>query len=208
MRGLLRKDWYMILTDCRASLIVDLVFVVYAAFVTWSSPFFCYPFLFAGFLPMTLLSVDEKERWQSYCAALPVATFKVVAVKYFVGLAAVTGMLGLEMLMMALGGALMPGRGAIPVALLLAAAPVGLLPPALMLPLMFRYGAAKARVLYLALIGGIVGLQVFLFGSDGAPMALAPRAAALAPLLCLSMLALYAASFAAAVFLLRGRRQT
>ena len=113
-----------------------------------------YPVFFVGSLPASLLSADEKDGWLTYCDTLPIGRRQIVAVKYVASAALTAAIVVLALLIGALAGRLaVTGGAAAPmpmlVPLLLA---VGLGVPALMYPVMFRFGATKGRAVYMAVV--------------------------------------------------------
>ena len=140
-----------------------------------------YPVFFVGSLPASLLSADEKDGWLTYCDTLPIGRRQIVAVKYVASAALTAAIVVLALLIGALAGRFaVTGGAAAPlpmlVPLLLA---VGLGVPALMYPVMFRFGATKGRAVYIAVVmvaAGVCVLLVNLSKESGAPATLSPLA--------------------------------
>ena len=87
MKGLLQKDLYMIWRYGRMLLAVSALFVVFGAFSKGENFFFIiYPVLFAGVLPVTLLSYEERFGWDKYCDTLPLGRKTVVSARYIMTL--------------------------------------------------------------------------------------------------------------------------
>ena len=161
MRGLLRKDWYMILKYCQTLLAFCVLFLAVGAFSGGENKFFViYPVLFGGVLPVTLISYDERFHWDRYCDTMPLRRSTVVDERYLMSLLCAGALYLVTMAVQAVlllprGGAAALGQ----MAMLLPA--VGLLPGALMLPIIYRWGVEKGRIAYYVLIavftaGGIV----------------------------------------------------
>ncbi len=71
MKGLLLKDWYMILKYCRAFLVILVIFMGVSA-VSESALFFAlYPMILVTMVPVTLMSYEEKSGWNIYCDTMP-----------------------------------------------------------------------------------------------------------------------------------------
>lgn len=88
MKGLLLKDFYMTVKYCRTFLIIIAVFIA-ASLIRNDNLFFAfYPCLFSGMLPVTLLSYDERSKWNEYSGALPYSKSQIVSGKYIIGLIA------------------------------------------------------------------------------------------------------------------------
>ena len=109
-----------------------------------------YPVFFVGSLPASLLSADEKDGWTSYCDTLPLGRRQIVAVKYITSAALTALIIALVLLIGALTG---QSAAAVPLSMLIPLLlAVGLGVPALMYPVMFRFGATKGRAVYIAVV--------------------------------------------------------
>ena len=115
-----------------------------------------YSAVFLGMMPAYLLSYDHASGWTEYSFALPLSKELQVAEKYLVGLlctavsAALNGIFcGIRFWM----GKPLP---AMPIGLLLGAGAASiLLINGIMLPLYYRFGAEKARMLYMLMFAGM-----------------------------------------------------
>ena len=152
MRGLLLKDWYMACKYCWAFVVIILVFAVAAVFGGGGILIF-YPVFMAGVLPVTLLSYDERSHWELYSATMPVSRRQVVTEKYvlfFIVLA--VGMVVIaaaQLARMVLSGLYdWQSFGW----LMILCPPVGVLCTGVLLPVIYRFGVEKGRLLYYALI--------------------------------------------------------
>lgn len=85
MKGLLLKDIYMV-KSCRTVFLIDAVFIAISFFSKENVMFLMYPTLISGMLPITLLSLDERNRWVQYSGTLPCTRFRIVSEKYIIGL--------------------------------------------------------------------------------------------------------------------------
>lgn len=134
-----------------------------------------YPVFFVGSLPASLLSADEKDGWLAYCDTLPIGRRQLVAVKYVTSAVLTMFIIALVLLISALTGqSAMAGGTAVPlptlVPLLLA---VGLGVPALMYPVMFKFGATKGRAVYIAVVMIAAAICAVLMASESVSGALA-----------------------------------
>ena len=175
MKGLLKKDLLMIVKYCRFLVLMCLVFAVMSGFSTeedGSGNFFflVYPVLLGSIMPITLMSYDERSHWDLYCSTLPLSRKTVVNERYLLGFLCFLVFLALTMLSQAV--VLLPqGRGGELGDLVGMLCLIGLLPPAVMLPICFRWGVEKARILYYGLSGVmvagglIVGQELMLAGA-------------------------------------------
>ena len=164
MRGLLLKDLYMASRYCRSFLVILIVFLGISLVEKDNLFFSFYPAVLAGILPMTLLSYDERENWSRYCDTLPVTRKQMVCCKYWIGLI-FWGFVFL-LALAAAGGRMALAGGFSPGELWMSAAvqPIGLIGPGLLLPLVFRFGVEKGRILFYVLIGILCAAVTLLTG--------------------------------------------
>lgn len=167
MRGLLLKDTYVISKLCRIYFLLDLVFIVVSWWADKNMFFIAYPCLISGLLPMTLISYDERERWDRYAGALPYTRAQLVSSKYLIGLCC-TGIVLLligvsQACRMIRGGGFWPGEF---LALMAALIAVSLIPPAILYPLVFKFGSEKGRILYYILVAVICSGSVSVMNVD------------------------------------------
>ena len=165
MRGLLLKDWYLIKKYCWMLYLMDVLFIALSLFATDSVFIYTYPYLFAGFIPMTLYAYDEREKWKAYAAALPVSRRQYVSGKYIMGLFSIAAILLLSVSAHTVAYLTVPGRTMDYLSLLPVCATMGFFAPTITLPLMFRFGAEKARIAYIVVIAGIASMTSVLLGS-------------------------------------------
>lgn len=191
MKGLLLKDLYLIRSYCRTMLLITAVFLAVFALAGSEeiSFYLVFPCMLAGILPMTLLSYDEREKWDVCTTTLPVTKTQVVTVKYLlVPLMLVpVALLSLAAVLLRRSGSLAGG-----LELLTIAVTVGLLAPAIILPFAFGLGVEKGRLAYYATIAVLFTLGG-VFGATGKAPSGLPRilsSPALLPLLALALLVL------------------
>lgn len=160
MIGLIRKDLYSILKYCRMLLLMSALFLAMSAFSEQNFFFVIYPVIFAGVLPVTLISYEERDGWNRTCDSLPLSRRTVVNERYLMALLC---FLTLYLVTMAVQAAVMlpkgRGRELLELAALLPA--FGLLSPAVMLPISLRWGVEKGRLAYYVMIGALVALGVY-----------------------------------------------
>lgn len=161
MKGLLWKEYYMVLKYCRWSIVISAVFIVVSAF---SDNFFYlfYPMVLGCMIPMTLLSYEEQCNWKQYSAAFPYSRAELVSSKYAVALfftlltsGCSTGAAWIRIRVMGTGDSW--GSLLVVFALLFV---LGVASASFTLPFLFQFGVAKGRLMYL-----IVLLLAFGLGS-------------------------------------------
>lgn len=161
MKGLLLKDGYQTVSQMKTMYLTVAVVLVVWMFSTSDSYAFpiSYAAIFLGVLPVNLLGYDQNSGWVEYSLTLPVSKKVLVAEKYLVGLlcaAASVVIGGLFVVVLSLrkeaaldGTALFfVGNGVNTI----------LLMNGISLPLMYRFGAEKARMIYILTFAGFGAL--------------------------------------------------
>ena len=161
MKGLLLKDGYQTVSQMKTMYLTVAVVLVVWMFSTSDSyalPI-SYAAIFLGVLPVNLLGYDQNSGWVEYSLTLPVSKKVLVAEKYLVGLlcaAASVVISGLFAVILSLRkGAALDGT-----ALFFVGDGVNiiLLMNSISLPLMYRFGAEKARMIYILTFAGFGAL--------------------------------------------------
>ena len=88
MKGLIRKDFYLLWSYCRLMPLFLLGFIIFSAFSSdGEAPFFIYyPCILSSVMPVNLLAYDDAEHWLTYCDTLPVTRRQYVSGKYIMSL--------------------------------------------------------------------------------------------------------------------------
>lgn len=89
MKGILIKDLYVAAKQCRYMLISPIVFVVISVFGKNAGTLFFAAFasLLMSMFPMTIMSFDERSRWDVFSIALPYKRSDIVLSKYVLSIA-------------------------------------------------------------------------------------------------------------------------
>lgn len=161
MKGLLLKDGYQTVSQMKTMYLTVAVVLIVWMFSTSDSYAFpiSYAAIFLGVLPVNLLGYDQNSGWVEYSLTLPVSKKVLVAEKYLVGLlcaaaSVVIGGLFVVVLSLRKGAALdgtalfFVGNGVNTI----------LLMNGISLPLMYRFGAEKARMIYILTFAGFGAL--------------------------------------------------
>jgi hypothetical protein len=168
MIGLIRKDLYMAWAYCKTFILILAVFIAVGLSGEENSFFILYPMIIGMMLPVSLISYDERFKWHLACDAMPVSRAVVVSSKYVLTLLTVLLVFALTMLAqwfrLSRLGAVEQLR-ALPGILL----PMGLVGPAILMPVIFRLGVEKGRIFYFVLVGVVCAAAVF-FGSGQNPV--------------------------------------
>lgn len=167
MKGLLRKDIYMAAKYYRAVFGMVAVFLLLMIFADGSLLFLTYPVLLSGMLPVTLLSYDTHFKWEQYSGTLPYTRAQLVSAKYLMGLIFSGGVLLVCLLVLALRQILGDGfdLNAFLGAGLLCFV-LGVAAPVFLLPLAFKFGPEKGRLLFIVLIASLCGAGFALGQAD------------------------------------------
>lgn len=208
MKGLLLKDWYQVKTNMRMMYLTVLAVLAILVFSTSNAYVFpvSYAAVFLGILPVNLLTYDQSVGWVEYGRTLPVSKKTLVAEKYLIGLfcaAAAVVIGGLFITVISLRTGTTPDKDAL--SLLAGSVCAILLINGISLPLLYRFGAEKARMIYVLTFAGLGAL----LGGGGAVMdelqqngpgsGPLPVPLWLAAVLLLAVLALYAVSWRVSV---------
>ena len=86
MKGLMKKEFLMLWRASRAFALICVVFIAMSAVSQDNIIFLFMPIMISGLLPSTLLSYDERCKWQEFSGALPVSRAQLVSAKYLLGL--------------------------------------------------------------------------------------------------------------------------
>lgn len=196
MKGLLLKDWYMVMKYCKAYLLISLVFIGVSIMSDDNFFFILYPCILCGMIPVTLLGYDERSKWDQYCAALPYTKAQIVSGKYLLGMGTQIGMLLLsaviQVIRMRVSGAFSWKSFSSILSML---AILSFLTPAISLPPMFRWGVEKGRMAYYISVGLVCGISAFVVNvSDITLLGFLPNSAAML-LLGLASLVAYGISW-------------
>lgn len=157
MKGLMKKDFLMLWRASRAFLLICVVFIAMSAISQDNIIFLFMPIMISGLLPSTLLSYDERCKWQEFSGALPVSRAQLVSAKYLLGLGCMTLIL-LVTLIVHLIVRRFPPQALL--SMLGAIYGLSLFISAVSLPMMFKFGVEKGRLWYyatLVLVGGASG---------------------------------------------------
>lgn len=198
MKGLLLKDFYMIAKYCRSYLLILAAFLLASVFSDDNFFFIFYPCVLAGLIPVTLLSYDERSRWNQYFGTLPYTKSQFVSVKYLISLLIVPVPLvftavSQSIRMYSLGTFDLPGL----LLLLGQLVILALFPAALALPFIFKFGIEKGRMGYYIMIA-VVCAGAFImpeFAESGVTQALRISPGLLFLLLLAAAIVIYAASW-------------
>ena len=184
MKALLLKDFYVMWKQTRVLLLLILVFsclpgAFYPTFAV----------VYAAILPYTAMAYDERSKWGQLAAMLPYADREIVLSKYCFGYLAIAVAAGISLVLQTVLTAVWDraAENLSPLSSILLAICMGVGVLALTLPLMFRFGVEKGRLVMFLIIflvcggaGAVTGITSELSDSGRYLMTLALPGAALA----------------------------
>lgn len=166
MRGLLIKDIVNLKSQAR----VMLVLVAFYIFIAISSENTAILggiiAILAAMLPITAMAYDEKAKWDKYALTMPITRRDLVLSKYFLGIGFSILAFGINILLNFLLGYYPTKEIFILSAALLGASFLFL---TLVLPVMFKYGVEKGRIVMMLLIFSPTAVALLLQKSNFAP---------------------------------------
>lgn len=161
MKGLLLKDFYMLIQSSKYYLFIICIFAVCSSF-SGNSAFLLFCLFFIGsVISFNLISFDEKSRWSSYCGAFPYTRSELVSVKYIMTIFCIATAIVINILLHGIG-ILFTGNGdwSNYLGLLFCLFPVGVVAPSILLPATFKFGVEKGRLvnyIIFVVVGGCLG---------------------------------------------------
>lgn len=143
MKGILYKD----LMTIRKTIWIYVALVVLLA--GFGSDYqLMFAMVYSLMLPVNTLAYDERSHFERLQSAMPVSGFACVADKYLIGYASIA----FALMVALVRSVVFPGY-AVPAWLMLASVAMALLAVSIVLPIMFRLGTEKGRMVYLLAIG-------------------------------------------------------
>lgn len=154
MKGLLLKDFYMTVKYCRTFLIIIAIFIAASLLKNDNLFFVFYPCLFSGMLPVSLISYDERSKWNEYSGTLPYSKSQIVSEKYIIGFIAQIIVLILsgiaQAVRMNVNGIFVLNDYLVLMTMLLF---LSCISSSAVLPFIFKWGVEKGRIANYVLIG-------------------------------------------------------
>ena len=155
MSGLILKDLLILRKSLRSYLFILAIYAGIAFSGVWSADIVgVLMVVVVMIVPMNTFAYDKQAKWDTYGLALPVGRTKTVAARYLCVLLLCVSSVALTAL---LGAALWAaGRVEEPVEFLVSCSVMGLisiLMNAIMLPLLYKFGAERARMMFYGVLG-------------------------------------------------------
>lgn len=168
MRGLLLKDYYMLMSYFKTYLLIVGVMVIVVMFSSSSTPIFIiYPIIMANMLPISLFNYDEMSHFDKYYQTMPISKAQYVSGKYLVSL--IFQLLTIFVFAVAFGiSFVMDSKFEMNKLLSLISFMmflVGVL-PSILLPFVFKFGSEKGRMFYLLITAIVAGIAAYFVNQD------------------------------------------
>ena len=160
MKGLLLKDLYMTGKYCKPYIFIVILFTILSGYTTQVF-MHIYPLVFVSMIPFTLGAYDEKSKWNIYCDTFPVSRKTVVSSRYVLTLIFVGATLILSIVSYIVSTFISNGFDARSylsiVAMMLL---VSFVNTSVILPIYFKFGTEKARIIYMVGVGATTGITM------------------------------------------------
>ena len=153
IRGLLLKDIFELLAQCRVQLVLTGVYMLLPLFIRGIGLFASVAMMLLAMTPVYALGYDERCRWERYALAMPVRKSDLFWSRFLLGVIAVALGAAVQVLV-----ALLAGRGDL-LSSLAVTAPAAILYLLIVLPLMMKLGVEKGRFLLLLLTAAFMLLS-------------------------------------------------
>ena len=142
MKGIVIKDLLTLKSSMKTVVLIVILFGFMGA-KSGSAYMSTFASVYAAILPMTCMAFDERSRFNRYAVVMPVNLRDIVLSKYVVGLILAVAATAVATAMTALSGGSIGETVAASIA-------IPMVYHSLLLPLMFKFGVEKSRIIILA----------------------------------------------------------
>lgn len=159
MSGLIVKDFLILRKTLRSYLLILAIYVAVAFAGYWSASFVGgFMMVMVAMLPMNVFAYDKQAKWDVYGLSLPVGRTKTVAARYL----AVLIMFAASAVLTTVLGVALNIAGRLEEYLLSCAicVVIAMLINAIMLPLLYKFGPERARIMLFGVMGVIALVAV------------------------------------------------
>lgn len=161
MKGLLRKDVYQMWKYYKIYYVLAIIMEIASILASGNLFLAVYPLVLMCMVPSNMQTVDESGKWELYCGTLPCTRKQVVTGKYLIGPMMAFPVLVLvavcQCLQMGLAGRFSWGDLW---DVLLVSLGMILLMPSISLPLMFKFGATKSKMVQFVVLGIFIAVVI------------------------------------------------
>ncbi len=165
MKALLLKDYFVAKKYLRAFSVMLIVFLAVGAMNPDMEYYLSFPCVLSGILTVSLVSYDERFHWDSYCELLPLPRKTVVAEKYVLTL-----IIGLTVWLISdvIEAFRVPVTSPAYLTMVFGRLAVTLAAPVILLPVIFKYGVEKGRIVYFIVLGFFTAASAMIFPQSAA----------------------------------------
>ena len=142
MKGIVVKDLLTLKSSMKTVILIVVLFGVMGA-KSGSAYMSTFASVYAAILPMTCMAFDERSRFNRYAVVMPVNLRDIVLSKYVVGLILAVAATVVATVMTVLAGGSIGETVAASIA-------IPMVYHSILLPLMFKFGVEKSRIIILA----------------------------------------------------------
>ena len=158
MTGLILKDFLILRRTLRSYLLILAIYVAVAFLGYWPDSFVGgFMMVMVAMLPMNVFAYDKQAKWDVYGLSLPVGRTKTVAARYlavlimFTASAVLTTVLGV---VLTIAGRMEESLGEYLLACAICVV-MSMLVNAMMLPILYKFGPERARIMFFGVMGVI-----------------------------------------------------
>lgn len=164
MKGFLRRDWSLL----RLNLWFYMIFILFVSLLTIFSKASAgfintYVILFSTISVMNLFAYDEANHWQAYAAAVPDGRKAMVDARYILAVCIGVVVMVIQFVVQGLSWASLPMSVPVLLVALAGASMYGgifFCYTAITLPVFYRFGSAKSRLVLIIIAAAFVGAMV------------------------------------------------
>lgn len=147
MKALLKKDIFVLIRQMRLFLVMIIIFSVLPG-VNMTT----FAIVYCGMLPYVAMAYDERSKWTELAAMMPYTPGDIVLSKYTLGWMAIGFATVLSTAAHLILGRIFPSAYSLALSEVFPSLCIGFIMMAVTLPLMFRFGVEKGRLLFILLI--------------------------------------------------------
>lgn len=162
MKGLLIKDAILIKKYCVFHFVISLVFFSISVFDDANLFFAYYAVSIVSIIPITISAYDEQCRWNAYEAIVPISKKQSVAEKYIITVCIIVPVAVLYSIIMLFVKKENFSDTLLNLSIMLLC---GVIPPSIVLPIIFKFGYLKGRTINFIIIAIMASFTSLGYGS-------------------------------------------
>jgi len=161
MKGLLLKDFYILIKQMKLVLLLIMLFALLPQF-----SYTTFVLVYVSVIPVTLLAYDERSKWNKLALTMPYTRSEIVLSKYVFGIL----FIGSAALLVFIGNYIYTGvfMDVSELKELLLFSCISIATVSLLLPVVFKFGVEKGRILFILITVFFLALLAFISSDNGA----------------------------------------